>query len=1335
MIITARHQITGDTPKCGFHMIATTEGMIVAYPMLRLDLENPRLIANSFGRITTLTELARVWEYETVEWGKGAVLLTLSGIAPNARPHGFTDCAILTTSDGTPISEVEGGVPAVVVAADTDGHFMELQPFWDKQGNRTTELTAEQWDIHPVEYTKAMWKATPSDTWLKTLLARYWENASIRAFSPSLEPQVLNVCFGDEGFEETIAMGKAFFTQVLIPNLPRQVQNIHSIAVGVDCLDQRSLHAALEVNIRRNWVEDIGFSLWDMGIAKGIKKLDPVEDQLISEVMEHPDALPETVSLLWQGYTDAIQPMNVPLEEAPFMADWRVWVNACRLKAIASSTAAMSQAEVLKCYDTWHDLRSILETEHKLSKTVVSKMLKDLETIFFAKLNESCGNFDGLRLERAYLKKGQDLEFLIVHLAESDDPAVTGFLKQLLTADQKCASVTFYGAALVSLPTETDEQKKAFADVLTACLPCSAEMIASEVNKGVPSPDENKKLAYLYGTKFTNKLKQAEAMSVMEGFLKAQASTLERIHYLDPWLKAYLGPEEQIHLCLNLLNSAQYAEKIPALDDEIITFVYENRKGLNEEKNHKVLSDFWTRLFNRYTDKESDRELKTLVDKLDPDTSDVIISLLNDTTKEKFSEYRLTRIFDVFYGKCANKQKVRDELAKILGKIRQNKDGNQFETVKRISELLHEKDPDIYSEYWMSTQRSESFELVDVAGMDAGAIREMAGWVSDDKSRKTFSKILQQKRNENASFSELNEYVGYVAEKVGSDTQGQKWVDEQNRLNLQLLVQRPLDEVGDTELKTAEQWACKDPEVLRILCVIMDRFREEPTVKDFRRLNDMINRISQSEQGSNGWLIEQRQKQVDMILNAVNQQTDRLEEQDLDTLASWTGNIELRQSFEKVLNVARAATVPENDEQINEKLCQQFERQNGMVQKASAKQTAEDKDLWALKQKRKNVEHLLQCVNAGLPLTPGILKQVGEYADVAAKKNLSGYEIELLRYCESALAAGNTKPTEMLYARFETVGNNPRMIQWLKEQAKTELKEPLDATRLQEILNKAETKFLKRCDCTQEEFYRDNQREIEACIEAHFENTENLETLQQQAKQITCVPMKEYWLSQLNARRNELEGKYILSAKSVEELRRTRANLFAETSSGSAMDLCCSLVDQYTKCLETLSVAPEYTLGSGTVKQIEQYAQAYEACGDYAQHMGKLIHDAQDGKLYDAFKACKDRSFRHQCSAFMVKAASRSSAVDWSEMLNEIFPKEELSKAVKAPFKNENLSVLQRLLVLDDFAGSTEMYDAFADAVRKNSLLSPYIRKVRENEKCFKQYVDERITHVFHSES
>ena len=439
-------------------------------------------------------------------------------------------------------------------------------------------------------------------------------------------------------------------------------------------------------------------------------------------------------------------------------------------------------------------------------------------------------------------------------------------------------------------------------------------------------------------------------------------------------------------------------------------------------------------------------------------------------------------------------------------------------------------------------------------------------------------------------------------------------------------------------------------------------------------------------------------------------------------------------ALKKELDAARNVTVQSNDEQNNEKLCQQFERQNDMIRRAENKQTAEDKDQWALKQKRLNVECLLKNVKVDLPLPDGILKQIDEYADMAAKKNLSGYENELIRYCESALSAGNTKPVEMLYAHFATVGNHPALNRWLKEQAKAELKEPVDATRLQELLNKAEIKYLKRCGCTQDEFYTDNQTVIENCIDTHFGNTEDLEMLQRQAEQITCVLMKRFWQSKLDTRRNDLEGKYILSANSVDELRQTRQNLFAGTSDGSAMDRCCKLVDQYTSSIETLSVTQEHALGDEVIKQIRQYSQAYEACGDFAQHMGQLVHNPQVSKQCGAFGACQKRSFRHACSAFMVKAATKSSEVDWTELLGEIFTKDKLTKAVKAPFKKENLPILQRLLALDDFVGSTEMYDAFMDAVMKNSLLSQYIPKIKRDKKNFQLYVDERKTRIWRPE-
>ena len=95
------------------------------------------------------------------------------------------------------------------------------------------------------------------EEWKLTLLSHYWKQASILAFSEDT-PQVVRVFLGSfardkqEDIDATIQMAQRFFADVIANGLPRQVQNIASMAAGVDCGDNASLYTALQFCIGQN---------------------------------------------------------------------------------------------------------------------------------------------------------------------------------------------------------------------------------------------------------------------------------------------------------------------------------------------------------------------------------------------------------------------------------------------------------------------------------------------------------------------------------------------------------------------------------------------------------------------------------------------------------------------------------------------------------------------------------------------------------------------------------------------------------------------------------------------------------------------------------------------------------------------------------------------------------------------------------------------------------------------------------------------------------------------------------------------------------------------------
>ena len=159
--------------------------------------------------------------------------------------------------------------------------------------------------------------------------------------------------------EETIRRGKAFFEDVILPGLPRQTQNIASMAAGVNCADRTNLYTALEFDITLNMYEEETLQLRSQG-KPGIYRLNDAETEFMALVNYGIVGLIQ----LERGYADTVDMSN---EEAMQLYD-----------RFAREALELMKRKNHDYDEAWRDMRVTSYTDLILTKIERIKEIEDL---------------------------------------------------------------------------------------------------------------------------------------------------------------------------------------------------------------------------------------------------------------------------------------------------------------------------------------------------------------------------------------------------------------------------------------------------------------------------------------------------------------------------------------------------------------------------------------------------------------------------------------------------------------------------------------------------------------------------------------------------------------------------------------------------------------------------------------------------------------------------------------------------------------------------------------------------------------------------------------------
>lgn len=427
MSIRALFYITGDTQQSGFRCIGGSE----AFPADDLPWLNNGEPIQQRARVEPGSShqgyggnrvLSHVWEYQTGRYGHPVMINTVVAIG-TGRAHGFSEYVAGTVDNVAEVAEA-GAMIAGTEAFD----LLDADRFMEIPGRETVDCPETEWVPAHLSGSAFAEERGIDETWKKTVLFHYWKQASVRAFSED-SPSTVRVNLGDfsddmaEDTEETIRQAKRFFAEVIAPGLPKQVQNIASMAAGVNCEDRCTLYTALEFDISFNMYAEETLQLERPRDMAEAYRLNEAEMEFITEVSS--GVTPEAVSSFFDRYRALTGKTDIPETRVPFMADSRVWyllwsmdrlirerqafIEKARLTEEQGGRTRLREARA--CFLLMRQLRRLLENDHHLNeenRTLVGELTGPLETALLEVMLEDM-NRDGA--EAFLLRRNEMVEF------------------------------------------------------------------------------------------------------------------------------------------------------------------------------------------------------------------------------------------------------------------------------------------------------------------------------------------------------------------------------------------------------------------------------------------------------------------------------------------------------------------------------------------------------------------------------------------------------------------------------------------------------------------------------------------------------------------------------------------------------------------------------------------------------------------------------------------------------------------------------------------------------------------------------------------------------------
>ena len=1238
MSIKALHYITGDTQKSGFRRI----GGSPSFPADQLPYLNNGEPISERARVSSsgfrqggggIQLLSRVWEYETGDYGCPVIIQTNVAIG-SGRAHGFSEYVMGETREIADIAEPW----QVIQAAEKGSPMLDVDTFMGISGTDEIISEDESWEPEQ-EGTALSYGQTIEPEWLLTLLSHYWKQASIRAFSvdPPTPVQVFLGEFSDtfaEDNEETIRQAKIFFSDVIARGLPKQVQNIASMAAGVNGGDINTLYTALEFDISLNRDAENTFHAQRQRFPRAYR-LNGAEKEFITAV--HDGSMPEAAQRFFRRYRELMDQQELTETEVPFMADYRLLYDLyCLDRIVREKHEFIVKADLEKqfensgkandariCFLLLRDVRSYLEKDHKLNeirKNLVSELLEPVESAVFQVMLEN------LKAENAgpfMLRRNDMLEFHRRTLYSAMDQQLE-ILTQIAVRDQLLAKAPQFVRVYPEVSIRNTDADKRNSQVLDALLKKVIHPLIEEdrdheriTNKYVDELRSDTFKNWILGT--------PETKNVFLAFLREEIKDPQLHFLLYGITNKYLPMEELLKVTFgHLAQNNATAGSFPSERQISIAQHGLSQLGRNNPDCAEAMNRYYLACFKEY--------MSGIQSIRKHDGTDLVEAFGKDNQTGKDTTGAMSLIFS----EVGNERRLSSKEAQAVFDTfggPQNRLARAGSVVQAYTEMLDNQRKRILDSGDMDAQDELVdwlIQMVNVAPFDidtTGSIQDLFenATTGTRMKRTTADKI----------FNELMQHASLGSREI--------------RQSFKSMV------LSQFDAALAEQ----DNGILEWISGMIDA-----SGKDFPLdTTDILKRVFEA--GKEGERLDPSNVGTAFVTMKDNAEG-------IDT--------KVRRAFDDMLASRRTEALENQDRDAFQWMCD-------MVNKAPWKDAE-----WISEQHSENLIFLCDVhEKAGTEIDKTSLSMIKGWMEEGTV-NAKGRD-RLQKLCNDELMKGNREPAEMFSDFFQGINENSQALRdYLFEEAQTNLAEALESRNkgtYGQMISEAKAQT-DRAGRKLDDLYEKVSSPVTQYLTDFFAKNTEIGPL---IRELDDIPPDNRfyteWRNRLSEQVNSQQVALFNSQPNLEKVLSLKEDILSfGNKTESALKSAYQLIERAKERFNDVESADETGAIASVGDTVNEFDRLLTGAADVRKKLCAVLAE-QVPSTQDMRKI----SFRHALCSEVMKAelAARSgekggredsSGPDWSRVLHHLFSKQEIEKATKKPYDPGNFPVLQRMLAV-----------------------------------------------------
>ena len=1368
MSIRALRYITGDTQQYGFRCIGSSD----SFPADRLLYLNNGDVIQERARVESGSSrsgtggvqlLSHVWEYQTGKFGTPVVINTMVAIE-TGRAHGFSEYVAGMTDNVAELAE-----PGRMILSSESFDWLQPDEFMSIPGQSTIDCPEISWDPDGAQEDLPVFERAPEETWRLTLLSNYWKQASIRAFSED-PPTSVRVSLGEfsddlqTDIKETIRQAKLFFADVVVRGLPKQVQNIASMAAGVNCADVSTLYTALEFDVAQNLYEEETLHL-DRPRELRAYRLSEAEIDFIREVSA--GKTPASVRAFFERYRELTEQHEAKETETEFMADYRVLYAVYCLDRIAKEKHAfIEKAGLMKehgnphmvkdaraCYNLILQLRRYLENDHRLNeirRTLVTELTEPLETAVLKVMLEDMSTDTA---EPFLVRRSDMVEFHRRTLYTAPDSQIEQLI-DLAVADARASKAPQFVRCYPATALRNDEADKRNALLLGKLLPVTiTPLINAELNR---EKIENKYLNVLRTDEFVEWVRQRpETKQTMDDFLRNEIEVSQKHFLLYGLCKKYLPMNDLLQTTLKHFTEHNTAQNAQPNDRQLAIAADGAQDYISGTQTDpscvESLNRYYQACFRDYRGNIT-RLKDTIVKRLGGDTSEAMELIFEEASAGvRMSRDEAEAVFDTFGGEgkqLAQNERVKASYENMLKAQRES--ALQDETAERgalvrwLSNMVQAAPFEIDTSGAMidlfknattgeRLTEDEAGQIFDTLDPDrkfgnADVVRDAySAMISAQRDR-----ILQEDTQDRETSREaLVKWIAAMAEKAPfqvDTSDSMKAIFENARTG-----PRMSRASAEDAFKRLMPHAVSGDEKVKPAFTSM--VREQLDAALAQKDESAVEWIGGMISASSGSIDFDTTDSLKKIFEAAKE-GERMRPADADaaftTMAAQASSLDttVQRAFADLLSTRRKEGLAKKDPEYFDWLCDMAERSPW-----------KDDSSWMDEQHTENVILLCELSQA-----------TGEIADNTSMTTVQSWMAQgsmtqrgtarLQRYCNYWLENEKPEQAEMFLRQFKRIDESCTSLrEKVFNQAKATLTEGLERSDVSfgALIEDCQDD-VERAGKKLDDLYNEAEPQIREFLERHFENNTDLNNLINEQDQIPeNNGFYRAWQERLSQKVYDQQVALFNRQPNLEKLKNLKEAILKRSRElHPALKAAYQLMDRYEERLDAMREMNEYEIITSIGSELNEVNMLLTRAKD----VRKVLCSSMRNVEWPALEEMKGKSFRHELCAATMQAVLTDTerevsegekktrgCPDWNRVLNTLFTKAELDEAIRKPYAPDHLQTLQRLLSAGENVrvmkayGMDDVWAAdFVKSVHSHSDLHSYQSALGRNKKKSEEY-------------